>query len=1249
MMAMSPITALAEGTGEGGAGTSTDPVEQPTSVPSVSEVVSTTGVMPAPETGADNGEQLDNANKEIGEASDALGDVKTPILSIPLEKNEEEKAEDAAKDVDEAKEELTSVETDIDNKLDQSVEGKENLGSEDSLIDDKATEHMDKAEKALGNYADLELDQVIETAEGDIDAVVTADDAKKVADGLNAAAEAAKAELETSEAELANAAKDLEKAEEDYEAALAISDEAAEKAAAELEAAKAKMAEVAEKNATLKSRVDRIDQLVDSVSGKLNEANTNLDEAIEEAKSDLAESKENLQDSVDNLKEQTEELSDAAKDFVDQVGELNDAIGAFVDAVEEAKETADNLEELRDQYEDAREAYAEAERLYKIAEENAAGIDEKKIEELKATMDAAKEAMDEAEVAMKGYEDATYEENLNKALDEYENASDVEKGDKAASVGSIVIEKYITKEGQKIEWIPANIDDKGKLLDGVTETPFGKTAEGFYVVYTENEDGTKNIVNRYGKEVVVDEETGKESLVINAIKSDSTENFYQVGDEKLLIQTEDGSEVVYVVTGEGKKLYIKKDDKGNEYFEGDELTTGSRDDYSKLPEFSYDGLAGWNDTTVTRDMYTKDEKLGAYVFTLTSKLGIECKFALYYDAENGEYEISQVFRKLSGSEYTMDTDLCANFKNPSYVQVPQVNIDGACYDLKGNETDGFYYEDSKGEHALIKKEDGSFVTKNSVTYVPGGDANTTYSMGDSTDISSDTYATVYGGLVKDYDTKKGLQAQAESEYNDAKDKYDKLQSALEVLNKAQEEVDRTDLVVTDKILFSKTDLSTLPVDLGDIISVEKILQMDQDEQKEMLGAIQELLNGKTNLSDIESISSLLKALGFENTPAMAKAIGKAITIAYPDAYPDALQSKNVTAFEKAYANAWVAAWEAKLDVVVKGIELAKQANDTATAGIKLVVEGGKEVQAIGAVTLDALEVALRAATVGGMELGSDVLTIAQKIVGNIDDYVEKLQAKVDAAAEEVREAQAALDAIKLTNPKSEELAKAEAALIAAKERFAGLALEQNKAKSELEKAQELAKEAEELTEKLVEEERKREEEEKKNQNDGENQNNDDNQNVPGGDQGGNEGGNQDDNEGGDDTAPVVAPIQNATVITDEDMEIFAQTVADQAVLGANRSNSSATKAADAEESNETAISAEGTKEVADAKKVVLDEEKETPVEIADEETALAPTIPAEEKAKMSWWWLLIIAICGATGYTWYRNHQKKVEGEDTEA
>ena len=64
---------------------------------------------------------------------------------------------------------------------------------------------------------------------------------------------------------------------------------------------------------------------------------------------------------------------------------------------------------------------------------------------------------------------------------------------------------------------------------------------------------------------------------------------------------------------------------------------------------------------------------------------------------------------------------------------------------------------------------------------------------------------------------------------------------------------------------------------------------------------------------------------------------------------------------------------------------------------------------------------------------------------------------------------------------------------------------------------------------------------------------------------------------------------------------------------------------------------------------VIEPVREEVVEIVDEETALAPTIPAEERAKTSWWWLLIIAICGATSYVWYRNHQKRFESEDLEA
>lgn len=63
-----------------------------------------------------------------------------------------------------------------------------------------------------------------------------------------------------------------------------------------------------------------------------------------------------------------------------------------------------------------------------------------------------------------------------------------------------------------------------------------------------------------------------------------------------------------------------------------------------------------------------------------------------------------------------------------------------------------------------------------------------------------------------------------------------------------------------------------------------------------------------------------------------------------------------------------------------------------------------------------------------------------------------------------------------------------------------------------------------------------------------------------------------------------------------------------------------------------------------------DEKEEAVVAIEDEDTPLAAALPsAEEKANMSWWWLLIIAILGATGYKMYKDHQKKKEEATQEA
>lgn len=53
------------------------------------------------------------------------------------------------------------------------------------------------------------------------------------------------------------------------------------------------------------------------------------------------------------------------------------------------------------------------------------------------------------------------------------------------------------------------------------------------------------------------------------------------------------------------------------------------------------------------------------------------------------------------------------------------------------------------------------------------------------------------------------------------------------------------------------------------------------------------------------------------------------------------------------------------------------------------------------------------------------------------------------------------------------------------------------------------------------------------------------------------------------------------------------------------------------------------------------------VAIEDEETPLAAGVDAD--AKVSWWWLLIIALLGATGYKMYKDHQKRKEEATQEA
>lgn len=62
-------------------------------------------------------------------------------------------------------------------------------------------------------------------------------------------------------------------------------------------------------------------------------------------------------------------------------------------------------------------------------------------------------------------------------------------------------------------------------------------------------------------------------------------------------------------------------------------------------------------------------------------------------------------------------------------------------------------------------------------------------------------------------------------------------------------------------------------------------------------------------------------------------------------------------------------------------------------------------------------------------------------------------------------------------------------------------------------------------------------------------------------------------------------------------------------------------------------------------------ESQETIQLDDEATPLANIIVEDEQTKMSWWWLLIVALLGATGYEMYKKHnekKQKVQAENAE-
>lgn len=127
----------------------------------------------------------------------------------------------------------------------------------------------------------------------------------------------------------------------------------------------------------------------------------------------------------------------------------------------------------------------------------------------------------------------------------------------------------------------------------------------------------------------------------------------------------------------------------------------------------------------------------------------------------------------------------------------------------------------------------------------------------------------------------------------------------------------------------------------------------------------------------------------------------------------------------------------------------------------------------------------------------------------------------------------------------------------------------------------------------------------------------------------------DDNDDEDDYAGPVVPVAPAAVI---DIAPAAVPLAAAPVVGGGAVVDGAEDDAD---DNEGVVIEDGETPLAGSIEDVVDSEEKI---IEDEETPLAAA-PVE---KMSWWWLLVVALFGATGYEMYRKHQAKKAEADKE-
>jgi len=715
--------------------------------------------------------------------------------------------------------------------------------------------------------------------------------------------------------------------------------------------------ESVEKSEDAAEEVAESKNFLEEANEKLTETDKKLDEAIENKENDLTNAIEELGSAVENLENSTENLEESLDIFKGELEDLKDATGEFVDAVKDVYYTQKDLNDLYKQYEVAQEAFKNAEEALKEAE---AAKDEIGDEQYKELTENFNNAVAEAERLQNEYASIVeFNESLKTDI-ESENYDEASKK---------LVEKYVAvDEGQTVEIVNSEAGFGTYGEDGNANYVVVKNAEGV-------------VVSRYSYEFT------DGSFVIKELVSETPDGYYVIGDTKYAYngtqnEVKIDDETTLEIKGSGDDLYYTTDVEKKEV-----------DDTSKPT------------VTVTGGDYGD-----GITFDLNVNPGEDPSFevkgvgTLYVNSENKIYKKGKLF----GKEFKAEIPY-VNAKL-GYKQKPQVIINGTNYDVTGDDTNGY----TANGLTLIKNDDGSFSVKNSVSKEVIDPKDKVYNLKDGDSLASDSASSSnQAELSASYENAKTDLANKTESYNAAKEVFDNYAAALDKLEAVKPEADRTNLVVKREIkVIDKTitygDLADLPRSVLDVISLDKVFEMDETERKEVVENISTIVSSQNDAERIAAMVKLVSQMGGTNTDAYV-ALGVALATGEADSQLDQIldsigskyiknlvksfiqSNEAATPFQKEYAQAWMKALMAKVNVVKEGIELVHQAGETANAGMAVIKACGTECGAAADVTAKALQVAVNATELGALKASDAVVEITNTVVGKTAGAVSTIK------------------------------------------------------------------------------------------------------------------------------------------------------------------------------------------------------------------------------------------------------------------